>query len=121
MKKFNAKEYNRLCAEYVGQLKGEVWYHFPEEIFNNITLSYKKSHHMEQLCFDTEWSWIIMVVEKIEEEWHIQPVNIQGNECVIKTPVTFRTFGGNKKEAVVLNIWKFLNWYEKYKSETTNG
>jgi predicted phosphohydrolase len=69
----------------------------------------------ENLNFASDWNWIMEVVEKIEDIYRIQPIQIAGTRCLIHTNHTFNVYRSSKKEAVVQAIWEFLNWYNKNK------
>lgn len=62
----NEIENNKLIAEFIwGEPEDEVWYR-NKDVISLITLS-KGSHHIEQLCFDTSWDWLMPCVEKISD------------------------------------------------------
>jgi hypothetical protein len=72
MKEFNLEEYNKMCAEFLGgtydsNLK-RYWFRLPIVLFPTI----------EELKFDSDWNWIMEVVEKIETIFYIQPIQIAG-------------------------------------------
>ncbi len=39
---------------------------FKKELWNNITYSLSKRHHEEQLCFHSDWNWLMEAIEFIE-------------------------------------------------------
>jgi hypothetical protein len=114
MKPYNEKEYNRLCAEFLG-----------EEITEYFVETQMDLRGSNELMFHSDWNWIMEVVEKIEHikkysigiDSHpsygtsvlIQHAHINGvYDLVIKESTHW-----NKKEAVVQSIWQFLNWYNE--------
>lgn len=136
MKEFNEQEFNKLCAELVCDYDAETKrFIFKQEMFNNISYGMSKRHHEEQLCFHSDWNWIMEVVEKIEnierkqpyshpkyrissyrylpEEWQADIQCLITTECIIQTG-NFKS----KKQAVVQAIWQFLNWYKQQKHDT---
>ena len=146
MKQFDIKEYNKMCAEFLGGTEyiPKPWYYFPRYqrhwFFPNRLEPNRFTSKM--LKFHTDWNWIMEVVEKIESlddsEKHYQwkdvnntnrsnfngySVDIEGNDCLIWLGLELdpleclaKSKGKTKKEAVVTAIWEFLNWY---KTQTT--
>jgi hypothetical protein len=143
MKEFNREEFNVICAEFMGGVKEVI----PEGGLSGykegtVLWSYLFSSHKDPVTyleFDTDWNWIMPVIEKIESldesETHYQwehidgstisnfvnyEVDIERNECRIwmnleLDPPDLVAKGemGNKKESTVHAIWEFLNWYNE--------
>lgn len=122
MKTFNKEEYNRLCAEFLGWEKHhtlEDFYSIPQHLKISKLPSFRR---VEKMVFDSDWNWIMEVVEKIESLNYENSIILQ--ECSIidtkaaeaePNPFDIRpiAFGEEKtkKEAVVQAIWQFLNWH----------
>jgi histidinol-phosphate/aromatic aminotransferase/cobyric acid decarboxylase-like protein len=89
MKPFNKEEYNRMCAEFM------EWDYIEKK-------------------FDTDWNWIMEVVEKIQ---YYKALIISINHCEIyfmpNDGIRINVGGRTTKEAVVQAIWEFLNWYNQ--------
>ena len=117
MKTYNKEEYNKLCAEFLGDKGMQV-------ICKSNGHYYPSTNEMK---FDSDWNWIMEVVEKIEsiyDDFHgYFGVHMSSNGCVIQG-TKLRTNPENphyayfnesimssKKEAAVQVIWEFLNWY----------
>lgn len=93
-------EYNKLCAEFLGE---EMTTYFVETQMDLIGSS--------ELHFHSDWNWIMEVVEAIEKKsW----VNIKG--CAVDISTIANLNAPTKKEAVVQAINQFLIWYEQNKT-----
>ena len=116
MKLFNKEEYNKLCADFL-EWKLDT---SKNEWVDNVGLYVED---LDCLKFDTDWNWIIEVVEKIEstKRSEFSPnttpiVEIRGISCSIsfygnwKENIT-NVVRPTKKEAVVQAVWEFLQWY----------
>jgi hypothetical protein len=117
-KEYKKEEYNKLCAEFLGAIEyiPKPWYYFPRYqqhwFFPNRIAPNRFVTKM--LKFDTNWNWIMEVVEKINS------VDVYKNNpsdttlAIIREEM--RTFlGVSNKEAVVHSIWEFLNLYNDNK------
>jgi hypothetical protein len=93
-------EYNKRCAEFLNLHRDE------EVVIYNM-----HSYCYDLLKFDSDWNWIMDVVEAIEKNcaW----VKIRGQAVDISTIAN--TVAPTKKEAVVQAINQFLIWYEQNK------
>ena len=97
-------EYNKLCAEFLNL-------HRDEEV-----AIYKfNAYPYEYLRFNSDWNWIMEVVEAIEKLGY--EIDIFSN-CVqiCDTPdenYITEAAGKTKKEAVVQAINQFLIWYNE--------
>ena len=101
MKQFSVKDYNRVCAEFLGYEISEN-----EECFKIPN----KNGWVNLSIFHTDWNSIMEVVEKINS------INLFENPSDT-TLLTIREemgayLGLSNKEAVVNSIWEFLNWYK---------
>jgi hypothetical protein len=122
MKPYNEKEFNRLCAEFLGYEISEN-----KECFKSQN---QKGWNLLNI-FHSHWNWIMEVVEKIENtkknnEWYVEYIWLPSTNISFSVrgwrdgSVLFETFGRfygvtTKKEAVVQAIWQFLNWYNEQK------
>jgi len=97
-------QYNKMCVEFLNLHRDE------EVVIYNM-----HSYCYDLLKFDSDWNWIMEVVEAIEKIFHIQGVEIEGRWCCIKTNIFHECRGLTKKEAVVYAINQFLIWYNKNK------
>ncbi len=124
MKEFNKEEYNKLCAELLGGVLSEMeaplnpqWFGLPFE---------KRGIPEGLLKFDSDWNWIMEVIEKINDRENGISVSIHPNSCLITNYGTRGKWNlntsanlvrvidaKNSKEAVVQAIWEFLNWYNQ--------
>jgi hypothetical protein len=118
-KEYNAKEYNELCAEFLG-----VDINYSKEVYKDSISPLRQYIHnkpkSEELLFDTDWNWIMEVVEKIESSFNgFVLFKIEDESCFVSAISTKNynnhTEMSTKKEAVVQAIWKFLNWYKDNK------
>ncbi len=115
MKPFDSIEYNKLCAEFLG------WNYLIRGVYKDELTRYKK----EELKFDSDWNWIMEVVEKIEQTYVTDSYSRLNDDdkhefnIWNKTTTEICGRGDTKKEAVVQAIWEFLNYYNK-KSKTIN-
>lgn len=136
MTKEQLVEYNKLCALFLGATVNTTSnkdFHFYEgvKLIGNKICAVKTVEEewisVNTLKFDSDWNWIMIVVEKIEttyDEFHgYFGVHISSNGCVIQG-TKLRTNPENphyayfanhtepsKKEAVFSAIYNFLNWY----------
>ena len=115
MKEINKEEYNKLCAEFLGGTLYKMeaplnpqWFGLPFE---------KRGIPEGLLKFDSDWNWIMGVLENIENIYgvsiigsptmpHVCSIFLGNNEYKIGR-------GNSKKEAVIRAIWEFLNWYNQ--------
>lgn len=168
------KNYNRLCAEFLGNKidfnvadwskyddksltehwnnNDKTWVHTPKgqglpwykvkhrnnfyQLFTDFTFQkLKKSdielggeyngkyYELKDMQFHSDWNWIMMVVEAIENysntvEGYKYQVDIQNNHCLIERSDCCggkRFYSKTKKEAVVQAINQFLIWYNENK------
>lgn len=122
MKDFNEQEFNKKCAEFLGIVTGRgYWIEFEKRLPNNITGYYSNRHHIDQLCFHSDWNWIMEVVEKIESLPVVYAITISGKTCwphnvmTKDKPISIYKVCIDKREAVVQAIDQFLNWYNEEK------
>jgi hypothetical protein len=102
----------------------------PEEVGLGYDFKLFKSYHYESgLKFDSDWNWIMEVLEKITKiGWNWELIDFNGTvkeekcfKCSIfnlefNTPFNKFSFeSSNSKEAIVHTIRYFLNWYKENK------
>lgn len=130
MTKEEIKNYNRLCAEFLGGVYDSdmtrYWFHLPvkwDGVFAPTT---------EELKFHSDWSWIMGVVEAIENLGYATVIshdycvsNYGSDLCEIdyksnalereeyKDEPIVEELTKTKKEAVVQAINQFLIWYNE--------
>ena len=120
MKSFNKEKYNELCASFLGAR----YYPASKEyelygVLECIEDGENEKHFFtpHSMEFDSDWNWIMEVVEKIEKECGVSIVGgpVKKPTCVIYLGnLKAKSGQGNsKKEAVVQAIWEFLNWYNE--------
>jgi hypothetical protein len=116
---------NKLIAEFLG-------YSQPHPDYPDTTYWYKKDFPpLTILSFDTDWNWLIQVVEKIESLGYR---TLTENECFMITKNKLSSFdvrskddystifsdnyeinhyGGSKKENVYNACVEFIKWYNE--------
>jgi hypothetical protein len=130
MKPFDKKEYNRLCAELLGGYKCSnisEQYELPKFMTfqpkNGSNLCHTaKVCMLEDMLFDSDWNWIMEVVEKIQEivikadyEFCIEFYQGIYNEKItyVSCLENIETEHSNPKKAVVKAIWQFFQIKEE--------
>lgn len=122
--------FNRKCAEFLGIITSSgYWVEFDKIMPSYITISYSKRHHIEQLCFHSDWNWIMEVVEKIENTLITEVENTEPIVCIRLVGCDIKFFSNerlpiitnskSKKEAVIKAIDQFIDWYNKQKENET--
>lgn len=110
MNQFDVKEYNKMCAEFLGGIEyiPKPWYYFPIHQRHWFFPNRLEPNRFvaKMLKFDTDWNWIMEVVEKIKT------LNVESQKHDDLTHL----FITSSKKRVVQAIWEFLNWY---KTQTT--
>lgn len=135
-----------MCAEFLGAIyseHAEAWgfgnaknvgsTRFQEILYDNVIHAQRFE---KELKFDSDWNWIMQVVEAIEELGFATKIthdycisNYGCDNCVIDTRKNALYFGDedemeepivfklttSKKQAVVEAINQFLIWYDKNK------
>jgi hypothetical protein len=121
-KEYNKEEYNKLCAEFMGYklVTPEMRKHPEEWIssywenpdFNGSSKGVLCSEN--GLQYNTNWNWIMEVVEKINSVDVYKNNPSETTLAIIREEI--RAFlGMSNKEAVVHSIWEFLNLYNDNK------
>ncbi len=116
-KEFNKIEFNKNSLEFLGYEKttpiGDGF-----NVYRNPITKSMIDANLDTAFFES-WDFIMTLIEKIE--WLDWFVLIDGNTCKIYRD-ELNTFqdefivdSPNKKDAVVLAIWEFLNWYNENK------
>lgn len=111
-------DYNKRCAEFLNA-KYEPESHryvFQKQLTDTeYTLRKSTRHHREQMCFHSDWNWIMEVVEAIEQLENVRVKMLQ-NSCdifVIDKDKFITVTKTSKQEAVVEAINQFLIWYNE--------
>ena len=133
MKEFNIREFNRLCAKFMGlKCLANGQYELPE------MMTFGAKVYLEDMQYHSDWNWIMSVVEKIrtasisgykipcfefyiEDEWckiELNPQIIISRENLSEDFYSHVEYRREEtlKESVVQVIWQFLNWYNQNKS-----
>ena len=131
MKPYNEKEFNKLCAEFLGYVNTTPT--DPDfsiyENRNGFIIDGKQYTLIEPMSmkFHSDWNWIHMIKEEICKMKLIDEFNTtydsvaKGWDCYIFPAYinTFNSFISNtlntEKEAVIETIWQFLQWYNEQK------
>lgn len=145
MKEFNKEEYNKMCALFLGwELKSypsymdtpfcgqSIWFSPASSDGKSRTFSARVGEEY----FDSDWNWIMEVVDKIENElkyiiqvtssptisskWLHHIITIKSNTVrdvfhggyIVKYESDYSN-NQSKKDAMVQAIWEFLNWYNQ--------
>ena len=98
-------QYNKRCAEFLG-----FKYHEGSEYWTTMLWG-GAGFTLRKMKFDSDWNWIMAVVEAIENRTAY--VNIKG--CAVDISTIANTSAPSKKESVVEAINQFLIWYEQNK------
>lgn len=124
------KEDNILIAKFMGCTEGNYCkyakanlIHYPENFPIKINFSRGGNNlEPEWLEFNSNWSWLMPVVEKIES--FKSPCYINGNSCTIYEKVKFSTdnndyyadsVASTKLKATYLSCVAYIKWYNKNK------
>jgi len=134
-KEFELRKYNMLCAELLGYVNKTL----DDKVFN--IHEHPITKHMIETnftnVFKEDWNWIMMVKNTIVDldlsfdsksyrfyfsQYACKKYHAD-KEYKYKTRIytdfktlEFKTESNNEKEAVVLAIWEFLNWYNDNKN-----
>jgi len=135
MKEFNKEEYNKLCAEFL-EWKEDFAHELDRHGYVQTIDGYKTPflniaghesnrsmliHSIAQLKFDSDWNWIMEVVEKIEtliDGFVLFRIEDEGCFVAAMGVQNYNNYTtmATKKEAVIQAIWDFLNWHKENKS-----
>lgn len=98
---------NKLIAEFLG-------YSQPHPDYPDTTYWYKKDFPpLTILSFDSDWNWLMQVVEKIESLGVV--VEIRENVCYIETTPNdyYSELETTKIQAVYKACVEFIKWYNE--------
>ena len=112
-------KYNKLCADVMG------WQNLNDDSYPEYLTPMGDFYSLKNLMFDSDWNWIMMVIEKIEglgfNTDSYSP--IQGSVELEDTLHQFNIWdkinpeiqgrAKTKKEATIQAIYKFLIWYNE--------
>lgn len=113
-------EGNKLIAEFMGGVYKMDYTGIDKAWHFQKSPDVKKVHFYE-LLYNSDWSWLMPVVEKIENLAEGgAPVNIWGDECRVKVhyDTEFYHNGGDKFskiEATYRTVVDFIKWYNENK------
>lgn len=120
--KFNKDCADLIGAEYNPSLRS---YTFQKDLTNTkYTIRKAKRHREDQLCFDSDWNWLMEVVKTIEKlNFNVRITctcitieNTTTNTSNLRPIFKFHSIDGEfetKEEAIVQAITDFLLWYNK--------
>lgn len=98
-------ENNKLIAEFMGNIP----------IFENeyqMVTHNNMCYGIDELKYDTDWNWLMPVVEKIESLGIV--VEIRENVCYIETSLgNYSELEDTKLQATYKAVVKFINWYNE--------
>ena len=113
------RESNKLLAEFLG-------YTQPHPDYPHTTYWYKKDEApLTMLSFDTDWNWLMEVVEKIEQLRYVTEIsgNIERKFTCIAYPNTSEEYISrigygeemflNKKYVTYQAVVAFIKWYNE--------
>lgn len=117
-------ENNRLIAEFMAfqtrtdAIDDRVLAYYVGNVIKNADNSKNKNEenvfHPEDMRFDTDWNWLMEVVEKIESLSFDVVINY--NICTITNGENeFRHEVGQKIYATYQAVIEFINWYNEKK------
>jgi hypothetical protein len=132
VKEFNKEEYNKLCAEFLGAVEyvPKAWYYFSRYRRHWFFPSRFEPNRFttKMLRFDSDWNWIMELVEAIPQKVQGINISIHPNSCLITDTgvrgqlsldasknIVRVLDAKNSKEAVVQAIWEFLLWFNEQK------
>jgi hypothetical protein len=110
----NTLENNKLIAEFLG-------YSQPHPDFLKSTYWYKKGKDpLVYLSFNTDWNWLMEVVEKIENQNYSVDINKQEEndyQCnIVKNQeILFSRYSNIKIQCVYESCIDFIKWYNENK------
>jgi hypothetical protein len=104
MKEFNLEEYSKMCAEFLNLHRDK------EVVIYNM-----HSYSYNLLKFDSDWNWIMEVVEAI----NMIPNHKNPSDTTLQTKrIDVKILlGSANKKAVVEEINQFLIWYNQNKTK----
>lgn len=101
-------QFNKKCAEFLGW----IWVpHFLDETKGSWMAGINDSRN--ELKFDSDWNWIMEIVDKIESITHGEDdFEIEGIQLKY---LIHQRLGKASKKAVIQAIDQFIDWYNKQK------
>lgn len=112
------EENNKLIASFLGWEKDtEDSYILPD----NLSDPFYKIDTRYILEFDTDWNWLMEVVDKIESLGYgfnitIGDATVLQNHSAIYSTLIYRIDGTKKLEAVYKTCVEFIKWYNQQKN-----
>ena len=126
----NTTENNKIISEFMSYKTDLIEVEMPEKFrvylpFNSIEGSFGTTlFKLSELKFDTDWNWLMEVVEKIEsieeQRFLFQISTRQGFYAEIRERFSYETkiedaYGETRIEAVYNACIEFIKWYNKNK------
>jgi hypothetical protein len=105
-------EENKLIAEFMG-------YHYVAETKMAHDYFIVKGIYIrpDGIKFDSDWNWLMDVVDKIEGLNFSVEMNRQEEgdyQClIVKKEIIVQTFSSNKMQSIYQSVIKFIKWYEQ--------
>jgi hypothetical protein len=103
---------NKLIAEFMG-------YHYVAETKMTHDYFMVKGRYIrpDGIKFDTDWNWLMDVVDKIEGLNFSVEINRQEErdyQClIVKKEIIVQTFSSNKMQSIYQAVIKFIKYYEQ--------
>jgi len=111
------KEFNTLCAKFLGATVEQAYannpkvgqsgliFTFPKEVAPKLGLF--TTYSLESLKFDSDWNWLMLVIEKLENEGWIAAINStitiireSADKATIHDRGCFKTEGSRLKRTI---------------------
>ena len=102
-------DYNKRCTEFLG------WTNLNDESFPEYLDKVGNFYPLKELKFDSDWNWIMEVVEAIKEKTNFKTIDECSEDEWYATIGVTRLTITSKKQAVVEAINQFLIWFEQNK------
>lgn len=107
-------QYNKKCAEFLGNLQN----YYSNHIYINFTNIERGYYDVDEMKFHSDWNWIMKVVEKIEEKDYMYGI-VKGASSIWKyedqnTPIFIKALDDSLTSTIQV-IDQFLDWYNKQK------
>jgi UDP-glucose 4-epimerase len=109
---------NKLIAEFMGLLHVD-----DDKYMNNLRemksngIFFEQGYMTSELMYDTDWNWLMDVVDKIEGLNFSVEMNRQEEgdyQClIVKKEIIVQTFSSNKMQSIYQAVVNFIKWYEQ--------
>jgi UDP-glucose 4-epimerase len=78
---------------------------------------FEQGYMTSELMYDTDWNWLMDVVDKIEGLNFSVEMNRQEEgdyQClIVKKEIIVQTFSSNKMQSIYQAVVNFIKWYEQ--------